>query len=86
MSAVRNMDIGPVQTLTTMLTVGDKSWPIDVKYRVDYQDRRKRGFGVDPDVTILSVTYEQGVERKDLLLPGLYNELIRIIELDEMGE
>jgi len=87
MSAVRSRDIGPVQTLTTMVSLGERSWQVDVTYRVTYASVRARGLGLDPDVTIMEVTYEDGVIRKPFpMLPGLYNELTRIIEVDELGD
>ncbi|HEY0684704.1 MAG TPA: hypothetical protein VGD45_20375 [Steroidobacter sp.] len=78
-------DVSPERTMTITLQMGTWSLDADVKFRVSYPSTWHRGHGVDADVTVLSVTYEDGAERKTLpMLPGLHDAIVNQIEADEL--
>lgn len=78
-------DVSPELAMTVTLEMGTWSLDVDVKYRVSYPSRWHRGNGIDADVTILSVTFEDGTGRTSLpMLPGILDAIIDQIEADEL--
>lgn len=87
MSAVRRLDVGPEREMSHPLTFGNLSIDVLVRFVVSYPSRWHRGHGVDPDITIVSVTYDAGLERMPLnLLPGMHDEICALIEADELED
>lgn len=79
-------DVSDVQEmLLPALTMGTWSLDLTVRYTVGYQSAWHRGRGLDPDITILSCTYEDGVEIKAMpMLPGLHEAICLQIEAEEL--
>lgn len=87
MSAVARVmrDVSEERELPVTLAMGTWSLHVDVKFRVSYASTWHRSHGIDADVTVLSATYEDGIERKALqMLPGMHDAIVEQIEIAEM--
>lgn len=81
-------DIGPERQITLTLSMGNWALDVTVRYIVSYQSIWHRGRGIDPDITILSSSYDEGlVDNKPFaLLPGMHDAILDLIEADELGD
>lgn len=76
--------------LLPSMTMGTWTLDLTVRYTVAYQSRWHKGHGIDPDITLLSVTFEDGVDDNGIkhtpmpMLPGLRDAILLEIEADEL--
>lgn len=80
-------DVSP--EMERIITLEMAAWSLDVtvRYRVSYASGWHKGHGFDPDVTVISCVFEDGVERRALpMLPGLHDAIVEQIEADELQD
>lgn len=77
--------VSPERELMIPLVMGTWSLDVTVRFRVSYQSPWHKGHGIDPNITILAATYEDGTDIKSLpMLPGLHEAICLQIEADEL--
>jgi hypothetical protein len=80
------------EMLLPAMTMGNWTLDLTVRYTVAYQSAWHRGRGIDPDITILSVTFEDGIDDNGIkrtpmpMLPGLRDAILLEIEADELQD
>lgn len=75
----------PAHEMSMQLVMGYWSLDVRVKYLINYPSPWHRDSGVDGEIDVLSVTYEDGTVRKSLpMLPGMLDSIHLAIESREL--
>lgn len=71
-------DVGPVRELSVTVVRGGQSRDAIAKYFVSYPSIWHRDQGINAEVTVLAVTYGDGVERKSMTITRAMRDFIAV--------
>lgn len=75
----------PAHEITIPLVMGAWSLDVHVKYLIEYPSPWHRDGGIDGEIDVLSVTYEDSTVRRSLpMLPGMLDAIRLEIESREL--
>lgn len=78
-------DVGPVRELCITVEAMGRTVEATARYVVSYPSLWHSANGIDPDVTVVSVTYEDGAERKWLTITRALRDAIAVqVEANEL--